>query len=253
LFKSELSKRRNHDVSSPVREIIAISFALPTESSGFIARLRDKKETSCGDTKVIHGKRSNQSLAVLHTGVGPKSCERKLDSFFQIERPAYLISSGFAGAVCEDLQVGDLFLAENFSDQQLLSGAQRIMPGQRAHKAKLFTSPSIIDSIVERNQIARATGASAVDMETETIAKACARRGIPMLSLRAISDTPGKPLPVPPNVLFDIEGQRTDVGKLLSYLLMHPGSVWRLIAFSRQIAQARHALSDAIVDLLRRL
>jgi len=199
--------------------------------------------------KVIYGKVANQSVAVLHTGVGQKICETRIDHFLRTEQPVFLISSGFAGGVREDLEIGDLFLAENFSDRQLLSTAERVLRDRRVHAGKLFTSKAIADSAAERDKIARVSGAMAVDMETETIAQACVARGIPLLSLRAISDAPRQPFPVPLNVLFDIERQQTDTSRLASYLLKHPIAIWRLIRFAHQIARARESLTDAIVAI----
>jgi hypothetical protein len=118
---------------------------------------------------------------------------------------------------------------------------------------KLFTSTSIIDSIDERNEIARVAGAEAVDMETGAIADVCKVHGVPLLSLRVISDTSSQPFPAPPSVLFDVERQRTSFGGLLAYLLRDPGSLWRLVRFGRQIARARASLTDAIIALVREL
>jgi hypothetical protein len=109
----------------------------------------------------------------------------------------------------------------------------------------------LIDSSEERNNVARASGAVAVDMETEFIARACAARGVPLLSLRVITDTPRKPLPAPPNVLFDIAKQRTSLVKLTAFLLTHPNRVPSLIQFARRIARARTALADALVEIIR--
>ena len=172
--------------------------------------------------------------------------------FLQDRQFDYLISAGFAGALREDLQVGDLVLAENFSDPHLLSIAQRILNDRKMHVAKLFTSSAVIDSPAGRNKIAAQQNAVAVDMETETIAQVCRAPGIPVLSLRVVSDSLREPFPAPPNVLFDIERQRTDIGRLLLYLLRHPGAVWPLIRFARQTARARKVLTNAIVDLIRK-
>jgi hypothetical protein len=111
----------------------------------------------------------------------------------------------------------------------------------------------MVDSPAERNEIARDDGADAVDMETDLIAQACAIRGVPLLSLRVISDTPRQPFPAPPNVLFDIERQRTNATKFGLYFLTHPSHVVRLIGFARRISRARHLLADAIVTLVREL
>ncbi len=230
--------------------MIAVSFALPTESSDLVGLLRDRKSD---EAEIIWGKIDNKEVAIFHTGVGRKSCAGRVDNFFRAQLPRILISSGFAGAAREDLQVGDLFLAENFSDPPLLFEAQRILTSSHVRVGKLFTSLTIVDSIDERNEIAREHNAVAVDMETECIAQACAARQIRMLSLRTISDTPRQPFPAPPRALFDIENQRTKVARLSFHLLTHPGAIWRLIRFGSQIRKARATLTNAIVDLVRAL
>jgi hypothetical protein len=88
-------------------------------------------------------------------------------------------------------------------------------------------------------------------METEFIAAACATRRIPMISLRAISDTPSQPFPAPPNVLFDLKKQQTNYGRLALYLMTHPLAAVRLNAFRQRIALARQSLTAALDKLLR--
>jgi len=212
--------------------MIAITFALPVESSGFVALMRDKRRAVSGDTEIIYGEINQRPIAIFHTGVGRKACQANIDNFLRVEHPDIWISSGFAGGVGEDLRVGDLFLAENFSDGELLSAAQRLLAVRNVRTAKLFTSTTIIDSTAQRNEIAR---------------------GIRMLSLRAISDSLDEPFPAPPHLLFDLERQRTDMAKLSLYLLKHPSNVWRFVRFTSRIRQARQALTDAIVALLQEL
>jgi adenosylhomocysteine nucleosidase len=229
--------------------MIAITFALPTESSGLRRQLRNVRRF--GD--MVAGKIGERAVTVSHTGVGAKNCNDRVETLLHKTRPRLLISSGFAGAVSEDLQVGDLILAENFSDRQLLSAAERILRDRDPRVAKLFTSTSIVDSVTERNEIARASGAVAVDMETDAIVGICNAHGVPLLSLRAISDTPKEPLPAPPNILFDIERQRTDPRKLFGHIIAGPSAIIRLLQFFRQIRETRTVLTDALVALVRQL
>jgi adenosylhomocysteine nucleosidase len=226
--------------------MIAITFALPTESVGIRRRFRDARKNE----NMTSGKIGDRSITVLHTGVGAKNCNDQVETLLHKTRPRLVISSGFAGAVNEDLQVGDLVLAENFSDRQLLSTAERILRERKPRVVKLFTSTSIVDSAAERNEIARASGAAAVDMETGAIVGICNAHGVPLLSLRAISDTPKEPFPAPPNVLFDIERQRPSYGRLISHLFKHPGSIASLLRFDRRIVRVRETLTDAIVALI---
>lgn len=219
--------------------MIAVSFALPAESSSLASLLRRQ-----------NGKIDNRSVSIVHTGVGAKACARKIEEFLLTAHPEFLISSGFAGAVRDDLNVGDLISGENFSDRQLLLRAEREC-GARA--VKLFTTNAMVDSIDHRNQIAQAEGADAVDMETEVIAQACAAHGVRMVSLRVISDSAREPFPAPPHVLFDLERQQTNATKLASYLLRHPTHIASFIRFANRIGRAREILTSAIVSFLRGL
>jgi len=217
--------------------MIAITFALRAESGDFIMQL---------------GKPDNGlEVVVFHTGVGRKSAAAKIEDFLKNSKPRLLISSGFAGAAASELGVGTLILAENFSDPQVLMEAERALQKFSPKIGKLYSSDSIVDHPSERDKIARAQDALAIDMETGTIAAACQEREIPVLSLRVISDSAKQPFPAPRKVLFNLEKQRTDYAGLLAYLLRHPGAVPKLLRFSRQIRQAQDRLAHALNVLLK--
>ena len=232
--------------------MIAVTFALPAESSEFLRRLKNKSRADRNGVTVIRGAIDNRSVEVLHTGVGEKVCRERVAKFLQDQQFDLLISTGFSGALNDELQVGDLLLAKNFSTIEL-NNRRSSFSSQPIHEADLLTVPALIDSNDERNNIARTSGATAVDMETEFIAGACAEHGIPLLSLRVITDTPREPFPAPPRVLFDIEQQRTRPLKLATFFLAHPNRVPRMIQFARRIALARKILASALVALINKL
>jgi nucleoside phosphorylase len=232
--------------------MIAVTFALPAESSAFLRRLGNKSRSDRQGVKTIRGKIDDRTIEVLHTGVGEKTCRQRMASFLQHRELDCLISGGFAGALNDKLHAGDLLFAENFSTIQLNEMRSRL-GSSLIHHANLLTVPSIVDSIDERHKIAQTTGAAAIDMETEFIARGCAEHGVPLLSLRVISDSPTEPFPGPSKILFDVERQRTNVMKLSLHLLRRPTAIPRLILFGRRIARARETLANAIVETLRGL
>jgi hypothetical protein len=65
-----------------------------------------------------------------------------------------------------------------------------------------------------------------------------------------VSDSPAAPFPAPPNVLFDLEKQRTAFSLLLSYIARNPASALSLAQFSKQIAWAKAKLADALIAVL---
>jgi len=226
--------------------MIAVTFSLPAESSGFLNRLHNRTRSDRNGAATIRGKIDNRAIEIFHTGVGEKVCRQRMARFLQDRQLDCLISAGFAGALNNQLNVGDLLLAQNFSTVEL-SKTRSLLVNLPIHVANLLTVPSMIDSNEERNKIARATGAAAVDMETEFIARACAEHGVPLLSLRVISDTPRQRFPAPAHVLFNIERQRTSVVRLVLYLLRHPTRLPGLIRFMSQITRARESLTKALV------
>lgn len=230
--------------------LIAVTFALPAESSEFV-RLLDNRTPVGRGSRIVRGQLRGQKIAILHTGVGRKIARQRMEDFFATERAAYCISAGFAGALDPQLKVGDIILAENFSSSDLLRSPRLDLDPLAVFVGKLVTARSVIEEVTRRESLAKETGAIAVDMETEVIAASCAARNIPMLSIRAISDTEAAPFPAPAAVLFDLEKQETNVARLAFHLATHPRRISHLLQFHKQIAAARKSLTAALDAVLR--
>jgi adenosylhomocysteine nucleosidase len=231
--------------------MIAITFALPAESSDFVSLLEKPALNSREGVESIRGQLHRKSVAVIHTGVGRKTCCQRMEVLLRRERFEYVISAGFAGALEKELRIGNVFVSENYSSPQLLRSPQLHLTHDGVFLGKLLTVSAVVESNAERERLATSTGAVAIDMETEFIAEACADHQLPMLSLRAISDTPSEPFPAPAHVLFDLEKQQTDFARLAFYLVTHPGAFSRLEAFRERIAVARKALARTLETILR--
>jgi adenosylhomocysteine nucleosidase len=231
--------------------MIAITFALSAESSDFVRLLENAGAVSREGVETVRGNLHGKSIVVIHTGVGKKVSREKMEIILRRERFEYLISAGFAGALEKDLQVGHLVVAENFSSPRLLNSPKLGLADEGTFLGKLLTVSGMIESVAERESLNKKTGAAAVDMETETIAEVCAAHDLPILSLRAISDTAAESFPVPADVLYDMAKQKTDFRRLGSYLLTHPSAFAPLNAFRKRVAVARKALADALNTILR--
>lgn len=230
--------------------MIAVTFALPAESSDFLRRLGNKSRADRNGVRIVRGTIDHRSIEVLHTGVGENACKRRIGKFLENQQFDCLISTGFAGSLNHELQVNDLLLAKNFLTLDP-KHAQSSLSNVSIYAANMLTVPAMIDSNEERERIARESGASAIDMETEFIARACAAHGIPMLSLRVVTDSPTQPFPAPPNTLFDVKRQRTRMAVFAKFFLAHPKRVPALVQFARRIARARKTLSNALVEVTR--
>jgi adenosylhomocysteine nucleosidase len=226
---------------------IAVTFALPAESSEFLRRLGNKSRANRNGIKIVRGTIGHRSVEVIHTGVGENTCKERIEKFLDNQRFDFLISAGFAGSLNHELQVNDLLVAKNFSTVDLKHAS---LSNVSVYAANMLTVPALIDSSEERERLARESQASAVDMETEFIARTCAVHGIPLLALRVITDTPTEPFPAPPSVLFDIQRQRTHFLLLAKFFLAHPRRMPGLVQFAKRIARARKTLSNALVRIV---
>ena len=223
--------------------MIAVTFALPSESSQFLRRLGNKARANRNGVSIVRGTIGHRSIEVIHTGIGENICRERIGKFLENRQFEFLISAGFAGSLNHELQVNDLLVARNFSTVDLKHAS---LSNVSIYPAIMLTVPELIDSGEERERIARESGASAVDMETQFIAQACAVRAIPLLALRVITDTPIQPFPAPPSVLFDVQQQRTHVAAFARFFLAHPRRITGLIQFARRIARARRILASAL-------
>jgi nucleoside phosphorylase len=234
--------------------MIVITFALPAESSAFVRSLKNVKRDGAVARGELKHRISNiehriSNICVLHTGVGAAKCEERLRKFLRNETPELLIASGFCGGTKDELHPGDLVIADNASD--LSKKASAILPD--AVIGKIHSADRIIDPAVDRYEIGRQHGAIAIDMETETIARLCTEKSIPVLALRVVSDSPAAPFPMPPNVLFDIEKQHTNFFALFGHIVHNPVSAIHLAQFSKQITHAKTKLADALCAVIHAL
>jgi len=141
----------------------------------------------------LHG----TAAAVVATGYGPRRAAARAATLGPLSFGALAIA-GTGGGLTDDLVPGDLVVATEVSDGQtvtpipsapLLAGELR-RAGLRVRTGRVVT----VDHLFRPGQRDRlaADGAIAVDMESAELIKAA--RGRPVAVVRAISDTPGRPL-----------------------------------------------------------
>lgn len=206
--------------------MIAVVFALGFESACF----RANHDARLGVSPWLLGSMGEGAAAVL---------EQRLADM----RPRLVISAGFAGGLQSGIQVGDLVLGRNFSDERIVMGLNL---GTRWHVGAVQTETVIIEKMADKQRIGQATGALAGDMETAYLARVCANLGVPMLSVRCISDALEDDMPVPANILMNPKDGRPVPLQLFLYLLKNPASV---VGFGRLLKNAKTAQRNLAVGL----
>ncbi len=160
-----------------------------------------------------------------------------------------VISIGLAGGLSPHLKVGDVVIAD-----QIITGAEnwdchegwRVRLMSRlplAHQGQIFGSDIIIENAETKSGLYDATGALAVDMESQVAARFAAKRNFPLAALRFISDDAGHVLPPAALVAMKSNGGIA-LGRVLGSLLRHPTQIPSLI-------RTAQGSNKAFAELLR--
>jgi adenosylhomocysteine nucleosidase len=146
----------------------------------------------------------------MESGPGRARAAKAAHALIDAYRPRLVISSGFAGGLDSSLKRYDLIAADSLIDAEgheiaLDPGSlvPRLDETPNLHRGRLLTVDRIICLSEEKRQLGMQHQALAVDMESYAVAEVCRQREVPLLVVRAISDTVDDELP-------------PDIGRLLS-------------------------------------
>jgi adenosylhomocysteine nucleosidase len=240
--------------------MIGLIAATTQESNALLRCVREWKRIAMGTFRSHRFELSGRSCLLVTSGMGIRRAREAARALVVMSAPRLLVSFGIAGAVETDLEIGDVVAAEAVC--QLDQGA----PGSLL---PLATWPetareAVVGALAERG--ARLFGGTAVtthgsqfvqyrpgqmthpilEMETAGIAQVAAENGIPLLSLRAISDGPRAPIPFDLGDMMD-ENANLRVGRMLKALVRHPGI---LLQSGKLIRNTRVAADNAAIALV---
>ena len=207
---------------------VLVAFARPEESRAFCRQLAGFRRGS--GVVFARGKIGHAEVGVIHTGIGPEAAERSLRAVFDGDAWRLVVVAGFAGALAPKLSLGDIVMEE--------------VPSQAPRR--IISTALPVETAAAKRALHAKTGAQAVDMETDAVARVCAEWSVPALAVRVISDAAETDLPVPFSEWFHLEKQRARPVRLLGYLARHPGRVPAFARFVRVIPKLSEALALAV-------
>lgn len=170
-----------------------------------------------------------------------------------VSSPHLLVSLGIAGAVKDDLHIGDVVIAGNTCLLEMgLPGQSRPLASLSAaawhavaqvlqpYDARLVVGTAITTSGSQVIlQPLKEMAHPVLEMETAGIAQVAAEMRIPLLSIRSISDGPRSPLPFDLEAILD-EKDNLRMGELLKIVLRRPQIIFR----SRQMLRNSKIAAD---------
>jgi len=169
-----------------------------------------------------------------------------------VQRANCLISFGIAGALAPELRPGDIVIStEVVSDNNrwtaVASFQARVALVAReigAIEGVVLGARTILATEEEKSRAWRDTGALAVDLESDVVARIASQAGIPFVVARTIADTAYRELP--PAALIPLsEAGTPDLARVIGSVLRRPRQIGTLVALARETRMALSALADS--------
>jgi 5'-methylthioadenosine/S-adenosylhomocysteine nucleosidase len=238
---------------------IGLIAAMASESKALLNHIEKQKRTALGRFRAFHFHVSAGECMLITTGIGQVRAADGTRTLIEAVNPDLLIAFGIAGAVYNDLHIGDVIVAE----QVCLMDKDRPGPRQRLAAlsnhawdaaehvlqevgGRLFSGTAVT---TDGSQVQPQTLASIkhpiLEMETAGIARVAAEASIPLIAIRSISDRPKAPIPFDLAAVYD-DNYNLRLGKMLLMVLRKP----KIIIQSRQLIQNSSIAADHAAQAL---
>lgn len=199
-----------------MQKTIGVLTAMSVEYNQVAAMLQNTGTEQIGPQKFLVGTLKGNKVVLLQCGIGKTNAASGVTNLITSFHPDCVISTGVAGGIDTKLDVMDVVIGKEVCYHDVYCG-DNCDPGQVQGLPRLFNGderlvsvasslttdvriiPGLICTgdqfITNRDELDVIKGkypeGLAVDMESAAIAQVCHLWGVPFLSFRIISDTPG--------------------------------------------------------------
>lgn len=246
--------------------MILIFYAFAREAAAFKRRLTDRTALGIDGLRGFRGRLGSAEIVAVATGLGisraADTARRALQPFAAAD---LVIATGLAGALSEELQPGDLVLADRLVLDDERSGRAppsiaippvdlaRFKAALEAHPLQfatgtILTAARILKHGAAKRDARSRTGALAVDMESAAIAAEAHRCAMRFACVRAVLDTVDEEI-----VGAELAGPDGEVRPLAAagFVLRNPAAVIGFARMMRSLNRATAALAAALEALSR--
>ena len=240
---------------------------MPVEADAFAALAQETTELTAADLTFYEGLVGGRRVAWCVGGAGGEAATRATRLLIDGHRPQIILSSGFAGGLDPALARGTIAYPQRAISRSggppidlaaVGQGARaKNAAGDASHGGLTIVSvDTVVTTVAAKRDLARATGAGLVDMETYAVAKAAEAAGLPSASIRVVSDDASQDLPREIAALVQPQSGMRRLGAALAGIGRRPRAaldMWRLWehavvdgrALARAIETSLEGLSDS--------
>lgn len=184
---------------------VLITAALPFECRPLVALLSSVEVTqsSVGRHR-WRGTHGGVDVVVQETGMGLEAAAESTAHALRETNPRLVLSVGLAGGIAPAVGLADAIAPDRVArergddilvDVDLRALSAPFLPEKRSRRGRLVSVDRVVRSPTDKAELAAATRADAVDMESAAILESARDTGIPAIVLRAASDTATDDLP----------------------------------------------------------
>ena len=247
---------------------IGIITAMPEEFRAVADTLGAAETAHIGAFRGARFCLAGHDFHLVESGMGLDNAARATEALISSGRPDLLISTGFCGGIVPELLTGDVVVAEKI----IIAGENGFdeIPVQLCAIGRTFVASqdagggrTIGGVFVTTSSITSKTGLAGVlsgrypnpvaEMESGAVAIIAAENSIPLLAIRAVSDTAAEELGFSLDEFCDRDLRRIRPYKVLLTALRRPRIIPQLIGLSRSSRRAAESLTSALSRLFHAL
>ena len=243
---------------------IGIITAMPEEFRAASRCLEPGIVMQMASLKTLRSQTAGHEFLLVESGMGFDNAARAAEMLVRDCQPDLLVSAGFCGGIATELLAGDVVVAkeiiianeDGFEEipVQISPVGQNFVARQVAEGKRTvggtFVSTSIITS--KRRMAGLLPGSCpnpVVEMESGAVAIIAAKNNIPLLAIRAVSDTADEELGFSLDEFCDPDMRRIRISKVLLTILRKPRIIPQLMRLSRSSSRAAESLTAALSSL----
>ena len=224
---------------------VGIVFAMAVEADAFAALARETMELSAAGLVFSEGTVAGRRVAWCVAGAGAEAAQRATRLLIDGHRPRLILSAGFAGGLDPTLVRGTAVSPRQALTRTggppivCIATGQGSLPaapigpsaGIPSSDLAIVSVDHVVATAAAKRELAVASGASLVDMETYAVATVAQAAGLACVSIRVISDDSSQELPREIAALVQPQSGMRRLGAALGAIGRRPRAavdMWRL-------------------------